>query len=167
MAKKEETKPEVAKEEPKIDNTVDKLKIKKPKTKKFASKSTEDTIKVDLKKLAEKAEEVVKVDLKNPEVKEVTPVEEVKETKETEDTPILQEVEEIKEIKEPVKAPETSRIELPEKVQKLMDFMNDTGGDINDYVELNRDYSELDNDTLLREYYNKTKPHLNTDEINF
>ena len=171
MAKTEkETKPEVAKEEPKVDNTVEKLKIKKPKTKKFAKTNEDSTVKIDLKELASKAEDVVKVDLKDPKVEEVKQVEEVKEPKkeeEVKETPVLQEVKETEEIKEPIKAPEPPKIELPENVQKLMDFMSDTGGDINDYVELNRDYSELDNDTLLREYYNKTKPHLNAEEVNF
>ena len=160
----------MAKEEPKVDNTVEKLKIKKPKTKKFAKTNEDSTVKIDLKELASKAEDVVKVDLKDPKVEEVKQVEEVKEPKkeeEVKETPVLQEVKETEEIKEPIKAPEPPKIELPENVQKLMDFMSDTGGDINDYVELNRDYSELDNDTLLREYYNKTKPHLNAEEVNF
>jgi len=56
---------------------------------------------------------------------------------------------------------------LPENVQKLVDFMEDTGGDLNDYVKLNKDYSELDNQDLLQEYYTQTKPHLNAEEINF
>ena len=45
--------------------------------------------------------------------------------------------------------------------------MNDTGGDLNDYVKLNQDYSKLDNQDLLFEYYKQTKPHLNNEEINF
>ena len=56
---------------------------------------------------------------------------------------------------------------LPEGVQKLVDFMEETGGDLNDYVKLNQDYSELDNQDLLQEYYKQTKPHLNNEEINF
>jgi len=56
---------------------------------------------------------------------------------------------------------------LPEKIQKLVDFMGETGGDINDYVKLNKDYSKLDNQDLLHEYYTQTKPHLNAEEINF
>ena len=45
--------------------------------------------------------------------------------------------------------------------------MTDTGGDINDYVKLNQDYSNLNDETLLKEFYIQTKPHLNTEEINF
>ena len=56
---------------------------------------------------------------------------------------------------------------LPGNVQKLMNFMDETGGDLKDYVNLNRDYSEMDNQTLLKEYYKKTKPHLKPDEIDF
>tara|TARA_B110000858_G_scaffold109120_1_gene124731 strand:+ start:1229 stop:2413 length:1185 start_codon:yes stop_codon:yes gene_type:complete len=56
---------------------------------------------------------------------------------------------------------------LPENVQKLMDFMEDTGGDLNDYVKLNRDYSKMDNHDLLHEYFKQTKPHLDGEEINF
>jgi len=48
-----------------------------------------------------------------------------------------------------------------------MNFMEETGGDLNDYVKLNQDYSKLDNQDLLYEYYKQTKPHLNTEEINF
>ena len=56
---------------------------------------------------------------------------------------------------------------LPENIKKLVNFMEDTGGDLNDYVKLNQDYSELDNQDLLHEYYKQTKPHLNNEEINF
>ena len=56
---------------------------------------------------------------------------------------------------------------LPENIQKLVDFMGETGGDISDYVKLNQDYSKLDDNSLLREYYNQTKPHLDNEEINF
>ena len=48
-----------------------------------------------------------------------------------------------------------------------MDFMEDTGGDLSDYVKLNQDYSNMDNQDLLYEYYKQTKPHLNNEEINF
>ena len=45
--------------------------------------------------------------------------------------------------------------------------MEDTGGTVQDYVRLNHDYSNVDDDTLLREYYKNTKPHLTRDEISF
>ena len=56
---------------------------------------------------------------------------------------------------------------LPENVEKLISFMEETGGDINDYTRLNTDYSKVDPETLLKEYYKKTKPHLDLDEIDF
>ena len=56
---------------------------------------------------------------------------------------------------------------LPENIEKLVSFMEETGGTVEDYVRLNADYSNVDNNTLLKEYYRKSKPHLNDDEINF
>jgi len=58
-------------------------------------------------------------------------------------------------------------IELPENIQKVIDFMSETGGSLEDYVKLNTDYSKLDNYNLLKEYYQNTKPHLENDEIDF
>ena len=59
------------------------------------------------------------------------------------------------------------QLELPENIEKLVDFMKDTGGTVEDYVRLNADYSNVDSDILLHEYYKQTKPHLNLEEINF
>ena len=56
---------------------------------------------------------------------------------------------------------------IPENIQKVVEFMNETGGSLQDYVRLNTDYSSLDENQLLREYYQNTKPHLSTDEIDF
>ena len=57
--------------------------------------------------------------------------------------------------------------ELPENIEKLVKFMDETGGSVEDYVNLNRDVSAMDNTTLLREYYKKTKPHLDSDDVDF
>ena len=57
--------------------------------------------------------------------------------------------------------------ELPENVEKLVKFMKETGGTIEDYARLNADYSNVDNGLLLQEYYKKAKPHLNAEEVNF
>ncbi len=73
----------------------------------------------------------------------------------------------VDEVEEAVEEAEATGQPLPENIQKLVDFMNDTGGTLEDYVNLNRDYSGLDNLTLLREYYKQTKPHLNAEEIDF
>ena len=56
---------------------------------------------------------------------------------------------------------------LPENIEKLVEFMNETGGTIEDYSRLNADYSNVDNDILLKEYYKQTKSHLESDEISF
>jgi hypothetical protein len=56
-------------------------------------------------------------------------------------------------------------VDLPDNIQKVVDFMNDTGGTLEDYVKLNQDYSKLNNDQLLREYYETTKPHLDKEDI--
>ena len=173
MAENKKEEPiEKAPEQPAVDETVEKLKVKKPKKKKF--EKTPEVVKVDLNDLKQKAEEIVKVDLKQP-VEEIKVPEETKPTEEAkpvEDTPVIEEVtdtvEEVAEIVEEkiIESIETNT-ELPENVQKLMSFMEETGGDLNDYVKLNKDYSEMDNHTLLKEYYNTTKPHLKSEEIDF
>ena len=58
-------------------------------------------------------------------------------------------------------------INLPENIEKVVDFMKETGGTLEDYVRLNADYSNVDNDTLLKEYYKQTKSHLDSEEISF
>jgi len=100
-----------------------------------------------------------------------------KSTEEVQDEqPILQEItedvaEEVKEISKEVKEAkrdaEITGKPLPENIEKLVSFMEETGGNIEDYVRLNADYSNVDNNTLLREYYKQTKPHLDNEEINF
>ena len=171
------------KETPIADNTVEKLKVKKPKTKKF-KRNEDEVVKVDLnKKEEEKTDDVVKVDLDKP-VEEVK-VEKTEETTETVEqpveekieTPVLEEITEDsteeqvakaeEEVIEAIEKSEETGKPLPESVKKLVNFMEETGGDLNDYVKLNQDYSKLDNNDLLYEYYKQTKPHLNTEEINF
>ena len=66
-----------------------------------------------------------------------------------------------------VEEAEATGAELPENIQKLMDFMEDTGGDLEDYVKLNKDISKLNDNDVLHEYYKQTKSHLTNDEINF
>jgi hypothetical protein len=61
----------------------------------------------------------------------------------------------------------TPEMELPENIEKLVKFMNETGGTIDDYVKLNTDYSKLDDSDLLRNYYQQTKGHLTNEEIDF
>ena len=140
------------------------LKIKKPSFKKVENKE----YKVDLSK---KPEEEIKQQTTKVVIEE-KPIDKVEETEEVK-SPISEVAEEavVEEIKEEIK--EAIRDEkvlgkpLPENIEKLVSFMEETGGDIKDYVRLNADYSKLDNDVLLAEYYAKTKPHLNKEEINF
>jgi hypothetical protein len=77
-------------------------------------------------------------------------------------------VEELKEeIEEAVQTSQDTAAPLPENIQKVVDFMNDTGGTLEDYVKINQDYSNIDDSTLLYQYYNQTKSHLTKDEIDF
>lgn len=57
--------------------------------------------------------------------------------------------------------------ELPENINKLVEFMKDTGGTLEDYVNLNKNYDDMEDISLLREYYRQSKPHLSEDEISF
>ena len=99
--------------------------------------------------------------------------EEIQPETETQETPVLEEVtsEEVEEVTEKVEEAiveaEVTGKPLPENIQKLVDFMEETGGDINDYVRLNKDYKDSSDDDVLYEYYRKTKPHLSIDEVNF
>jgi len=186
----EKKKTEVVKEtieQPKVDNTVEKIKVKKKPTMKKLNQDDE-VIKVDLSKpvktekedaVSERKTEEVSMDESSKDSEEVgeekPTVEEIKEdnsTVQNEETPVLEDVtDKVEEIaveaeKAITESMETGK-ELPEKIQKLVDFMEDTGGDIDDYVMLNQDYSEMDSHTLLKEYYKRTKPHLDVEEIDF
>ena len=57
--------------------------------------------------------------------------------------------------------------ELPENIDKLVKFMEETGGTVEDYVKLNKDYGSMEEMDLLREHYRQSKPHLSEDEISF
>jgi len=173
MAKKKEEAVVETVEQPKIDDTVEKIKVKKKPTMKKLSQDDE-VIKVDLSKPVEetKVEEVISEETPIEEVVEETPVEEVKEEvpviEEITDEEVKEKVEEITEqVEEAVAEAEATGKPIPENIQKLMEFMEETGGDLEDYVKLNQDYSELDNNSILKEYYKQTKPHLDSEEIDF
>ena len=84
------------------------------------------------------------------------------------DEKVEEKVEElVEETKEAIAEAQETGKELPENVQKLMNFMEETGGSLEDYVRLNQDYSQYDDMTILREYYKQTKKHLDDDEISF
>lgn len=111
-----------------------------------------------------KEEKIIKIP-KEEIVAEVTdsPLELVKENKEK---AIIKEPVEITE-PEPIAEEQIQdeKIEYPEDVEKLVKFMEETGGTVADYTSLNRDVSKIDNLTLLREYYEHTKPHLDKEDI--
>ena len=145
---------------------------------KFDSAGNPDVIKIDLSKPPPTQE--------NEQVKKEEPVEEekvevVEEPVAQDESPVLEEIteEDLKEVKEEnidkveedvkeavIEAKETGK-PLPENIQKLVDFMDETGGDLQDYVNLNRDVSKMDNSDVLDEYYRATKSHLNADERSF
>ena len=179
--KKEKVTEEVVKEK-----NEEKVETPQIDLEKFDSKDDSSVTKVDLSKppptVKKKEEEKEEV---KEEVKQDLPIEEVKEEVEEEvkevETPILEEVtsekteEEIieqtekiaEEASEAIAESQETGEPLPENVQKLVDFMNETGCDIQDYVMLNQDYSQLNEESLLREYYKNTKPHLDNEEIDF
>jgi hypothetical protein len=111
--------------------------------------------------------ELVEDTATTPEQKEVQPEDEAQ------DQPVVEEitedqVEELEtKVTEAIAESEQTGKPLPESIEKLINFMEETGGDLEDYVKLNQDYSELDNLSLLKKYYQQTKPHLNSEEIDF
>ena len=169
--------------EQKKDDNVIKVNIDKPTINK-----EDNIIKVDLTKKPEETNETKEETTENTtddsrvvelveDAKPVQKQEEVQPEAEAQETPVVEEIkeEEIKEkaeelaeqAEEAVAEAEQTGKPLPENIQKLVDFMNETGGSLEDYVKLNQDYSKLDNISLLKEYYKQTKPHLNSEEIEF
>ena len=141
---------------------------------KFESAGNDEVIKVDLSKPVETDEVVEEPKTEVEDVVEEV-VEEIVEA-ETEvetDQPVLEEITEevveetVEAVEEAIAEAEETGKPLPEGIQKLVDFMEETGGDINDYARLNQDYSQMDNLTTLEEYYKITKPHLDAEERAF
>ena len=143
---------------------------------KFESKEDDSVFKVDLDK---KEEEDAVQEQNTDEVPVRDESEASEEVREQDDEATIEEitgegeklaeetVEETKELEVGVSEEGNVQIKLPGNVEKLVEFMNDTGGTLEDYVKLNKDYSEMDNQEALYEYYKRTKPHLSADEINF
>ena len=71
------------------------------------------------------------------------------------------------EINEAVAEQNYSGKELPENIQKVVDFMDETGGSLEDYVKLNTDYASLNEDQLLREYYETKYSAYDREDIDF
>tara|TARA_E500000305_G_scaffold92423_1_gene80485 strand:- start:1920 stop:3065 length:1146 start_codon:yes stop_codon:yes gene_type:complete len=166
MSEKEEVK-----EAP--DGTLEQGDFKmKKKPKKLVK--TEPTTKVDLTK----KEEETKQPEETKEVVQEIVEEKVEEKVEAKEEPVKEEeftvINEITEEEAPkekpvIKTPEpvVEKVDLPENIEKLVDFMKETGGTIEDYARLSRDYTNVDEDVLLREYYKQTKPHLDREEVDF
>ena len=140
---------------------------------------TSDTIKVDLIKKEEDAVQVDTTDEGNATIEEskdeASSEEVAEEVRATEEEPVIQEIteEEVQDqtetlqeqVNEAVQQSVEQNINLPENIEKVVNFMNETGGTLEDYVRLNADYSNIDNNTLLREYYLQSKPHLDAEDV--
>ena len=103
----------------------------------------------------ETPQETATAQLENTVLQEITEEEVQQETKKVE-----------AEIKEAVRDERVSGKPLPENVEKLVLFMEETGGTVQDYVRLNADYTTINDTALLKEYYSKTKPYLEGDDVN-
>ena len=161
------------------------FKVKKKPGRPRKLVSQDETIKVDLNKKEEDAVEEQKTDevsvRDGSEVSEEVPQENNEETteepsgeskeKEEEVITISEITEEEQQTEQPVVEQTTEPVveqrQLPENIEKLVQFMEDTGGTVEDYVRINADYSNVDNNTLLQEYYRRTRPHLDYEEISF
>ncbi len=140
---------------------------------------TSDTIKVDLAKKENDAVQINTTDEGDATIEEskdeASSEEVVEEVRTTEEEPVIQEIteEEVQEqtknlqeqVNEAVQQSVEENINLPENIEKVVNFMNETGGTLEDYVRLNADYSNVDNNTLLREYYLQSKPHLDAEDV--
>ncbi len=107
-------------------------------------------------------------------VDENKPAGDVQKVEEGTPEPVIKEITEEKEevkseepVKEKVEDPKLIQNNLPENINKLVDFMKETGGTMQDYIRLNTNYEDVDRDVLVKEYYKSTKPHLSQEEIDF
>ena len=153
-----------------------KIKKKKPAMKKLGN--NKEITKVDLTPKKE-VEEITKVVIEQPNeiVQEITKEEPAaaEEVVTPEDVVVIQEITDKEELVQYLVDEAEQVIEeqaitgkpLPENIEKLVSFMEETGGSVEDYVRLNADYTNVDSNTLLKEYYKKTRPHLDNEEITF
>jgi len=152
------------------DDSVIKVDLNKPIKKEENATEKQSTDEVPVRDKPEASEEVREENKEKPE-------ESTEQSKEKKEEVVLEEItedsteEEVSQVEEKVEeavaeAKETGE-PLPENIQKLVDFMEETGGDISDYVKLNQDYNKLNDNDIVFEYYKQTKPHLTNDEINF
>jgi uncharacterized protein (DUF2164 family) len=125
-----------------------------------------EVTKVELPRVDEgNAEPTIITQNNDPQQEEVIQINALQEISEEEIVASAQEL--VEEAQEAVNIAEATGRQLPENIEKLISFMEETGGTVEDYVRLNADYSNVNNELLLKEYYKKTRPHLNEDEIDF
>ena len=148
--------------------TVTKVDLRKPKEEKDAiqEQSTDEVLVRDESSISEEVQEKNKTQPEEPatesQEKKEAIIEEVEESEQTKKEPIKEEpiVQEANTVEQP-------EVNVPEGVLELVNFMNETGGSMEDYIRLNKNYEGLDNKDLIKEYYAVTKPHLTSDEVNF
>jgi uncharacterized protein YoxC len=154
---------------------IDLSKINEPKKEEKNALQTQKTnvgnVPVEKQKDKKDVQEVVE-DVRSTEEKIESPIEEIVEEVKPIEEKVEEEIQEIGEkLEEKIIAPTPQEVReistLPENIEKVVDFMKETGGTLEDYVRLNADYSNVDNDALLREYYKQAKSHLDSEEINF
>ena len=155
-----------AKDLGKTDNTPVKMEIKKPIEEKVETPKIDLTKKPEENAIQERKTEEIAMGDKPEASREMDKEVRISDTNDREDSPI-QVIEEIKgEVKQQKEKPQLIKTpELPENVEKLVTFMKETGGTVEDYVELNKDYSKFDNNQILHEYLRKNKPHLDSEDI--
>ena len=156
------------------DDGVIKVDLSKPPKTKEDAVPEQSTDEVPVRDESETSEKVLEENVETTDEKPTG--EEVSDTVQDE-TPTLEEIteEEVQEqteelteqVEEAVAEAQQTGQALPENLQKVVDFMEETGGSLEDYVRLNQDYSSYDDMTILREYYKQTKKHLTDDEITF
>lgn len=134
-----------------------------PKKEKDADKKQETTDVASDKQ----AEPVQKVEEEVPQQQGSVQDEEPTVLEEITEEEVQEKVEDLAEEVEQALENEDKGIELPENIQKVVDFVNETGGSLEDYVKLNTDIDALNEEQLLVEYYQNTRPHLDPSEINF
>ncbi len=123
------------------------------------NKQTKDVEKVEERTSEPRLEEITKKVENKDENKELEVINE---------KPVKEEAKELeKKAQEAIRDERVTGVELPENVEKLVTFMKDTGGTVEDYVTLNKDYNKYDDKLLVREYYKKTRPHLTDEEVTF
>ncbi len=149
-------------------NTTYKVDLSKPPEKQEDAIPEQSTDEIPVRNESESSEkveeEVRSTEEPSKEEKEEVVLELVEEdTTETQ----VENITETKAEEAPAQEAVDNKIELPENIQKVVEFMQETGGSLEDYVRLNADYSTVDEDTLLKEYYKQSKSHLDNDEIDF